>query len=236
MTEDRKSSIDLGRLRAFLTTEYVALSVIVSVCVLLFVFLRIADVATGADSHALDIAIIEMFREADNPSQMIGSFWFREAVRDITALGSFSVLTIVVLLVVAYLLLTRQRGGAMLVLVSVLSGAALSEWLKSFFERPRPEYSEIALEMSASFPSGHAMLSAATYLTLGALLSRMTPRKRLRALYIGTAVVLTVLIGTSRVMMGVHYPSDVLAGWALGAAWAIGCSAIAYYLGRRGAI
>lgn len=225
-------SFDTGRLRAFITGEYIALAVIVLACALLFAFLRLADIATGGDTHSLDIAIIEMFRAPGDPAQMIGSFWVQEAVRDVTALGSFSVLTIIVLLAVAFLLLTRQYAAALLVLVSVLGGTFLSEWLKEVFARPRPEYSTIAAEMSASFPSGHAMLSAITYLTIGALLSRFTQSRRLRGFYIGAAIVLTVLVGVTRIALGVHYPSDVLAGWALGAAWAIGWSTAAYFMAR----
>lgn len=221
---------DWGRLRAFITGEYVALAVTALACVLLFVFLQVATVANGADTHALDIAIIELFRAPDDPSRMMGSFRVQEAVRDITALGSFAVLTIVVLLAIAFLLLTRQRAAALLMLVSVLGGALLSEWLKEMFARPRPEYSTIAAEMSASFPSGHAMLSAITFLTIGALLSRFTQSSRLRGFYVGTAILLTAFVGVTRVMLGVHYPSDVLAGWALGAAWAIGCSTAAYFI------
>lgn len=222
----------LGRLRTFITGEYIALAAVALGCALLFVFLRLTSVATGSDTHALDIAIIEMFRAPDDPSQMIGSYRVQEAVRDITALGSFAVLTIVVLLATAFLLLTRQRAAALLMLVSVLGGTVLSEWLKEIFARPRPEYSTIAAEMSASFPSGHAMLSAITFLTIGALLSRFTESGRLRGFYAGAAIVLTALVGVTRVMLGVHYPSDVLAGWALGAAWAIGCSTAAYFFVR----
>ncbi len=225
----------LDRLRTFITAEYAVLSAIAVASALVFVFLRLADVAAGGDTHTLDSSVIAWFRAPDDPSQMIGPYAFREAVRDITALGSFSVLTIIVVLTALFLLLTRQAGAALLVVVSVVGGSVLSQWLKAFFDRPRPDYSAIAAEMSASFPSGHAMLSAVTYLTLGALLSRFTEHRRLRTFYLTAAIVLTLLVGVSRVVLGVHYPSDVIAGWALGAAWAVLCSTIAYVLSRRSA-
>jgi undecaprenyl-diphosphatase len=130
--------------------------------------------------------------------------------------------------------MTRQAHAALLVAVSVIGGSILSNLLKTFFDRPRPEFSTITEALSASFPSGHAMLSAVTYLTLGALLARLSPRLEVKAFFYGVAVVLTVLVGISRVLLGVHYPSDVLAGWALGAAWALGATAVASLLRRRG--
>lgn len=223
----------MEKLREFLTREYIALIAIGLICALLFAFLRLADIATGTDTHALDIALLELFREPGNPTQMIGSFWVTEAVRDVTALGSFTILTLVVLIATIYLLLIKKPVTALLLVVGVIGGALVSEWLKDIFARPRPEYSTIAAEMSASFPSGHSMLSAITYLTIAALLARVTESAALKGFFIGVAVILSVLVGITRVAMGVHFPSDVLAGWALGAAWAIGWAAIAWTISNR---
>jgi undecaprenyl-diphosphatase len=133
--------------------------------------------------------------------------------------------------------LARKRGAALLVLASVGGGALLSTLLKLSFERPRPDLVPHAVAVyTASFPSGHAMLSAVTYLTLGTLLARIQPRRRLRAYIVAVAVLLTLLVGTSRVYLGVHWPTDVLAGWCLGAAWAMLCWAVALWLQRRGRV
>lgn len=224
----------IQRIRKFVAAEYAVLIAMGLASAFAFAFFQVADEVTEGETHELDIAILEMFRSAGDPSQMIGSFWFREAVRDITALGSVSILTLVVSFVVIFLLMTRQAHAALLVAVSVIGGSILSSLLKSFFDRPRPEFSTITEALSASFPSGHAMLSAVTYLTLGALLARLSPRLEVKVFFYGVAVVLTVLVGISRVLLGVHFPSDVLAGWTLGAAWALGATGVASLLRHRG--
>jgi len=226
----------LQRVRDFVFAEQAILIGIGLAAALVFAFIEIADEVSEGETHEIDIAILEMFRAPGDPSQMTGPFWFQEAVRDITALGSFSVLTLVVSSVVIYLLLTRRAGAALLVAGAVVSGALLSDLLKDFFDRPRPEFSAVAHELSASFPSGHSMISAVTYLTLGALLTQLSERWREKVFFFGVAIVLTALVGVSRVLLGVHYPSDVVAGWSLGAAWAFAATAFASILRRRGTI
>ena len=226
----------LRQVRDFLVAEYAALLSIGLASAFAFAFFQLADEVTDGETHELDIAVLELFRAPNDPGQMIGSFWFQEAVRDITALGSVSVLTIIVVTVVVYQLIRRNAGAAMLVLGAVTTGSLLSQLLKRFFDRPRPEYSAITEALSASFPSGHAMLSAVTYLTLGALLARLSPHWGEKVFFYSIAIILTMLVGISRVILGVHFPSDVLAGWALGAAWALGATTIAAVLRRRGMV
>jgi undecaprenyl-diphosphatase len=156
---------------------------------------------------------------------------------DITSLGSTAVLTLITAATIGYLLISRRRAAALLVLASIGGGSLISTLLKIGFERPRPDLvAHLAEVHSASFPSGHAMLSAVTYLTLGALLARVQPRRRLKAYLIGLAVLLTMMVGVSRIFLGVHWPTDVLAGWCLGAAWAMGCWLVALWLQRRGEV
>jgi undecaprenyl-diphosphatase len=138
---------------------------------------------------------------------------------------------------VVYLLLAGKRATALFVIAAVVGGMLLSTALKIGFERPRPDLVPAATRVyTASFPSGHAMLSAITYLTLGALLARVEERRRVKAFLIGVAVTLTMLVGISRVYLGVHWPSDVLAGWCVGAAWAALCWFVALQLQRRGQV
>ena len=199
---------------------------------LAFAFAAIADEVLEGETQDFDLAVLQALRGADGGP--IGPGWLREAMRDLTALGSFSVLGLVVVAVLGYLLLTGKRVMALLVLVSVIGGTLVSSVLKQLFGRPRPDLEAAAEVFTASFPSGHALISAVTYLTLGALLARVQRSARLRVYIIGVAVLLTLVIGLSRLHLGLHYPTDVLAGWCLGAAWACLCLAVAAWLQRRG--
>lgn len=187
----------------------------------LLIFAEVADETVEGDARVFDETILLALRKADDPSDPIGPGWFDLAMNDITSLGGFVVLTLLVLSVVIYLLIQGKWRNAIVVAGASASGVVLSESLKVGFGRPRPELvPQLAEVHSLSFPSGHAMLSAVIFLTLGALLARFHKRKRERALIMLYAVLVTMLIGASRVYLGVHWPTDVLAGWALGAAWA----------------
>ena len=152
-------------------------------------------------------------------------------------MGSLSFLGFLVVAALGYLLLIRKRHLAILMAVSVLGGEIIGTVLKIGFHRPRPELvAHGARVFTASFPSGHAMLSAVTFLTIGALLTRVHADRRVKIYFMALAVLLTVAVGLSRVYLGVHYPTDVLAGWCLGAAWAALCWVAALWLQARGEV
>jgi undecaprenyl-diphosphatase len=200
-------------------------------------FLALASEVLEGDTHTLDKMLLLSLRDPQNLANPIGPSWLEESARDITGLGGYVVLTLVTVGALAYLLMARKRGAALLVLSAIVGGMILSTALKLGFERPRPDLVAHATRVyTASFPSGHAMLSAVTYLTLGALLSRIQERRRIKAFIMGLAVILTLLVGMSRVYLGVHWPSDVLAGWSVGAAWACLCWFVALQLQRRGQV
>lgn len=195
----------------------------------------LAEEMAEGDTSAFDRHVLLMFRQPSDPSHLIGPAWLPETVRDLTSLGSTVILGLVLLLVLGYLAMARRRRALALVLVSVLGGQALSTILKLIFARPRPTLIPNAPEVfTASFPSGHAMLSAVTYLTLAALLARIEPRRAIRHYFMAAGVVVSLTVGISRVALGVHWPTDVLAGWCLGAAWATACTVVADWLARRG--
>ena len=163
-----------------------------------------------------------------------GIVWLDEVGRDITAPGSVSVLAIVTLIVVGYLLLVRKFAAMWLVLIAVVGGQALTSLLKYFIDRPRPDLvRHLSTVYTSSFPSGHSMMAAVVYLTLGSLLARLVARPVVKLYCIGVALAVTCLVGVSRVYMGVHWPTDVLAGWTAGLAWAILCWLVAQQLQRR---
>jgi len=224
------------RIHGFVTKEAQLLTGIALVSGLILAFLKIADEMIEGEMKAFDNAILLLFRDPNNVDQIIGPAWVHEMVRDLTSLGSFAILGLLVVGVCSYLVLARMRAEALLIVASVLGGTLLSTVLKMGYNRPRPDLVSMSTQFTASFPSGHAMLSAVTFLTIGALLARLAPTRPLRIFSIGAAIALTLIVGISRLYMGVHYPSDVLAGWCLGAAWALFCVMLATLLQRRGAI
>lgn len=200
----------------------------------IWAFVAIADEVQEGDTHRIDSAIIELTRSAENPDEPWGTEMMREVGRDITALGGISVLVIISVAAAGFLFLQRKTGGMILLIVAVVGGLLLSFLLKEGFDRDRPPYATGVF--TASFPSGHSAMSAVVFLTLGALLARFQRRIALRTYLMGLAVLLTVLVGCSRVYLGVHWPTDVLAGWTLGAAWAMTCWLIARWLQVKGAV
>jgi undecaprenyl-diphosphatase len=213
------------------------LATLLAVVLASLVFLWLADGVAGGESWHTDRAILRALRQADDPAQVIGPSWVAPCVRDLTSLGSGSVLTLVTLIVAGDLLLTGRRRAAGLTVASISLGAMLNPLLKLVFDRPRPVVVPHLVEAtSSSFPSGHSMSSAIVYLTLGALVATQSA-SRTRGLYaLGVASLLTALVGASRVVLGVHYPSDVLAGWAAGLIWAIASDAVTRRLQRSGAV
>jgi undecaprenyl-diphosphatase len=224
------------RVYSFVTAEARLLAAIALISGLILAFLHIADEMIEGEMEAFDRAILMLFRDPGNVDHVVGPAWVHEMVRDITALGSFSLLGLIVVAVCGYLVLARMRSEALLVAGSVAGGTIISTLLKMGYNRPRPDLATVSTQFTASFPSGHAMLSAVTFLTLGTLLAQLAPTRRLQIFAISVALFLTLIVGVSRLYMGVHYPSDVLAGWCLGAAWALLCSTLATALQRQGAI
>ncbi|RAI39184.1 phosphatase PAP2 family protein [Rhodoplanes roseus] len=218
-------------------TEVGPLLTLFLIAAALFGFVEIAGEVVEGEKHAFDEAILRILRNPMDLADPIGPAWLEKAIRDLTALGSVTVLTLLTALVLGYLVIDGKRAAAAFVLVSVAGGALLVDGLKLVIARPRPDLVAHLVDVSTySFPSGHATASAVTFLTLGVLLARVQARRRVKAYVIGVAVILTLVIGASRVYLGVHWPSDVLAGWCLGAAWAMLCWQVGLWLQRRGKI
>lgn len=200
-----------------------------------WVFAEVLDEVQEGQTQGVDRMILLALREKADLNDPVGPRWLEEVGRDLTALGGFAVLGILTLVTVGYLSLLRKPRSALFVLTSVLGALGLSSLLKALIARPRPDLvPHHSYVLTMSFPSGHAMLSSAVYLTLGALLARFHTSFLLRAYILLWALLLSALVGCSRVYVGVHWPTDVIAGWAAGSAWAALCWIVARVLQRRG--
>ncbi|ATB30620.1 phosphatase PAP2 family protein [Melittangium boletus] len=197
-------------------------------------FLALSDEVREHSTQAFDEQVLRSLRRPDDPGQPRGPRWLAEAARDVTALGSMSVLALMVVAVGGFLALVRRWRTLALVLGSTLGGVAVNTLIKGLVARPRPSVvPHLTQVLSESFPSGHAMLSAIVYLTLGALLSELVSKRWLKAYLVTVALVLTLLIGVTRVYLGVHYPTDVLGGWMAGLGWALLAGLVARVARRR---
>jgi undecaprenyl-diphosphatase len=196
--------------------------------------LNLAGEVLEGDTLDFDRRLLASLRKADNPAQPIGPAWLELAAFDITALGGPTVLGLTVLAVVGFLVLQGLYRNAAFVFLASAGGWLLNDLLKELFARPRPQVvPHLRQVMSLSFPSGHALTSAAIYLTLGALLMRVAERRLVKFYCMFVASLATLLIGATRVYLGVHYPTDVLAGWLIGMSWALFCWLLERSLERR---
>ncbi len=203
----------------------------------IWAFAALAEEVMEGESHAFDTAILLALRNPHDTSDPLGPLWLEEIVRDFTALGGTGVLSFICLATVGFLLLRRRFRMTALLAVALLGGTLLSSLLKIGFARPRPELvSKFSYVTSFSFPSGHSLMAAVVYLTLAAMLVRIQPNRVLKGYILFLAVLLTLMIGFSRVYLGVHWPTDVLAGWSIGSAWALLCWLAARALQKRGAV
>lgn len=197
------------------------------VCALLLVLSFTASLASTGHWRSFDEWLLRLFRTAGDLATPVGSRSVQIAVRDATALGGTMPLVLLISIVAVYLFLKHHARTALAVIASTLLGVIASQILKAVIDRGRPDIvPQLVPEVSGSFPSGHAMMSAIVYLTLGTMLARLEHEAAVRRFIIGTAIGLTMIVGLSRVYLGVHWPSDVMGGWALGALWVVAASRI----------
>lgn len=197
-------------------------------------YFEIAEDYPEGAYKVFDASILRALRTPDNLAEPVGPGWLPSAVRDVSALGSGVILTLITIGTAGYLLLVGRWRNGLAVVLAYAGGELLNVGLKSIAARPRPEIVPHLIEVtSTSFPSGHSMLSAIVYLSVGAVLAKNSHGRKTSAYILSLAVLLTLLAGCSRIYLGVHYPSDVIAGWIAGTAWALFCVASQTWFERR---
>jgi undecaprenyl-diphosphatase len=227
-----------ARLRAWLGAREVGtLAALLLAAGGVWLFVELADEVAEGETTTVDERLLLSLRASNDSNDPLGPTWVEDIARDITGLGGVGILTILTLASAGFLALQRRSHLAVYLLAAVVGGIAASTLLKLGFDRPRPDLvAHGQVVYTSSFPSGHSMMSAVVFLTLGALLASGQTNLAMRVYLIGLAVFLAVLVGVSRVYLGVHWPTDVLAGWTAGATWALFCFALAERLRRRGAV
>jgi undecaprenyl-diphosphatase len=228
----------VDRLRPWLPNlEPIVLVVLAVGTASLWGFIEIAEDVFEGDTEAFDRWAVSAMRDRGNPADPVGPRWVEEMARDASALGGFAWITFATFVIAIFLLLDGKSHMAAFLAAATTSGAVVSFLLKSVFERPRPDLvPHLSHVYTSSFPSGHSMNAAVVYLTLGSLLASVISNVSLKIYVLAIAVALTIAVGLSRIYLGVHYPTDVLAGWLAGLVWALVCWLIARWLQRRGQV
>lgn len=212
--------------------EFAALGALAIITLGTMTFVELADDMTETDGQAFDQMVLHWMQPV--AGQPRGPWWLHEAAADITSLGGIAVLTLFAVVALGMLLILRKWLSALLLLIGLAGGVALSEGLKALFQRERPPAAFQAVEtLNASFPSGHALLSTVFYLTVAVMMTRAFPRRRLKAYVLGVGMVFALMVGLTRVYLGAHWASDVMAGWCVGAAWAMALWLVSYAVERR---
>lgn len=199
-----------------------------------WIFAELASEVLEGETQRFDEGVLRVLREPGDPHEPVGPEWLEAFFLDVTALGGVSVVALFSLVVAGWLLLQRRLFYTTLVAISFTGAALVTAILKAAFGRERPPLEFQAVKVNLlSFPSGHSFMSAVVFLTLGVLLAHATPQRALKVYIVAVAVVLTGLVGLSRIYLGVHYPTDVLGGWCAGIVWAMACLLIAHLLRGR---
>lgn len=214
--------------------EPMVLVALLAASVAVWGFIEIASEVVEGDTQAFDRWVVRAMRQADDPAQPRGPGWLQEMGRDATAFGGIGALVLFIAAVSGYLWIDGKSRMMWFLIASSGSGILVSSGLKHAFSRPRPDIvPHLSIVYTSSFPSGHSMLAAVVYLTLGSLLAAAAERFAMKLYVLTVAILLTMLVGMSRVYLGVHYPTDVLAGWIAGLTWALLCWLVARWLQRH---
>ncbi len=200
----------------------------------LIVFIATALAVSNGMTAAIDRSLMLELREPANRSDPIGPSWFEEAAAEFTTLGGYTVIATFAIVAALGLVIVGQWRATVFLGASLISGVGVSTLAKQLFERSRPNLVDhLDTVTTWSFPSAHALFGMLAWLTMATVLARFVRNNKFRAYIVSVAATIGLLIGLSRIYLGVHWPSDVLAGWALGIAWAGTCWLTARGLGRR---
>lgn len=204
--------------------EYATEITLILISLGLLLFARLTDRMIDGETSVFDQRVLLWFRNPQDLADPVGPELLEVVVRDITALGGVMVLALICLFVLGILCLRKLYRLAGFLLLSVIAGTLMNTLLKELIARPRPDLVSHGTDAAlSSFPSGHTMMSTIVYLSLGAMLSLSTENPRIKLYILGWSILLPFLVGISRLYLGVHWPTDIIAGWIAGATWSLLC-------------
>ncbi len=193
---------------------------VIGIAAIALLGLAAASLFADGGANSVDRALMLALRTPGALDDPIGPKWFEDVMRDMTGLGGIGVVIGSSLVFAGYLALRRRWVDIGVLAASVVGAQGVSAVIKHWIERPRPDLvSHEAAIYSASFPSGHTLMATTVYLTFAMLIAADFPERRLRDYLLGVAWIVSFAVGASRIYLGVHWPSDVLAGWCIGALW-----------------
>ncbi|MBA3393563.1 MAG: phosphatase PAP2 family protein [Deltaproteobacteria bacterium] len=220
-------------MKAAVRANVVAVAVLIA---LIAAFAGLASNVLEAETDTIDHAILMALRSADGTNP-IGPAWLERGIVNLSALGSTSVTVLIIVLASVFLLLDRRPRQAMLVIATTASAGFILLLLKTSIGRERPSIvKHIDIAGGLSFPSGHTLLAAVLYPTLGMLIASNLRGRHLKIFVFAVAALLALVVGLTRVYIGVHYPTDVLGGWCLGVAVSIGAGLAIGKLKKEGIV
>ena len=197
-------------------------------------FLRVAGEFREGELTAFDTWVLLRLRHPNNPHQAIGPIWLTDGMRDITSLGSVTVLFFITAVAALILYFHNKKPHAAVLGAAVLLSQLSGDVLKNFYGRVRPAFAVYGTPpVSLSFPSGHSTTATTAYFLLATIAAGLETRTAVRILYFAIAALLALSIGFSRVFLGVHWPSDVMAGWCVGGFWALAAGSVLLELNKH---
>ena len=192
------------------------------------VFVRITRELMEGEVSAGDNAILRTVAKTRTP-------WLTSAAVDVTALGSITLVILFSAFALLVLVVLRDRMGALQLLAASAGAGVLTSVTKSFVDRIRPpEAQQLIVVSGFSYPSGHSASASALYLTIAIIAGRYVRHAGARAVIFLAVSMVLIMVGASRVYLGVHYPTDVVSGISLGSAWALLLAGCFTRFGHRG--